>query len=146
MNKGYILLLAPRAAARRGAAAGGHLLRCRFSTMSPHRLRNGASRLPARRSRQNATFVLLQALSMGNARAAKKFGLRTIVGHSMLFSGSPIGYALPESEETHSTFPAPNLNTLQASVHQTGCSVLTAPGELVQRFGYKLSTSRHRRR
>jgi hypothetical protein len=52
MNKGYILLLA-----RRGAAAGGHLLRCRSSTMSPHRLRRAALHLPARRSRQNATFI-----------------------------------------------------------------------------------------
>jgi hypothetical protein len=82
MNKGYILLLAPRpggearatsiqvvckeratkpaglrAAARRGATAGGHLLCCRSSTMTPHRLRRGASHLPARRSRQNATFI-----------------------------------------------------------------------------------------
>ena len=54
MNKGYILLLAPRP---RGAAAGGHLLCCRSSTMTPHRLRRGASHLPARRSRQNATFI-----------------------------------------------------------------------------------------
>jgi len=43
--------------ARRGAAAGGHLLRCRSSTMTPHRLRRGALHLPARRSRQNATFI-----------------------------------------------------------------------------------------
>ena len=33
-----------RTAARRGAAAGGHLRRCRSSTMSPHRLRRGALR------------------------------------------------------------------------------------------------------
>jgi hypothetical protein len=82
MNKGYILLLAPRpagearatsiqlvckerattlaglrAAARRGAAAGGHLLCCRSSMMTPHRLRRDASHLPARRARQNATFI-----------------------------------------------------------------------------------------
>jgi len=57
MNKGYILLPAPRGAARGGAAAGGHLLRCRSSTMTPHRLRRGALHLPARRSRQNATFI-----------------------------------------------------------------------------------------
>src|SRR5438876_3763346 len=82
-NKVYILLLAPRpagkaratsipaavckeratqpaglrAAARRGAAAGGHLRRCRSSTMSPHRLRRGALHLPARRSRQNAHLI-----------------------------------------------------------------------------------------
>ena len=58
MNKGYILL-----PARRGAAAGGHLLRWRSSTMAPHRLRRGALHLPARRSRQNATFIHYQALS-----------------------------------------------------------------------------------
>ena len=46
-----------RAAARRGAAAGGHLRRCRSSTMSPHRLRRGALHLPARRSRQNAHLI-----------------------------------------------------------------------------------------
>src|SRR5438876_3657578 len=82
-NKVYILLLAPRpagkaratsipgavckeratqpaglrAAARRGAAAGGHLRRCRSSTMPPHRLRRGALHLPARRSRQNAHLI-----------------------------------------------------------------------------------------
>src|SRR6266700_2260302 len=82
-NKVYILLLAPRpagkaratsipaavckeratqpgglrAAARRGAAAGGHLRRCRSSTMSLHRLRRGALHLPARRSRQNAHLI-----------------------------------------------------------------------------------------
>src|SRR5213596_3564908 len=82
-NKVYILLLAPRpagkaratsipaavckeratqpaglrAAARRGAAAGGHLRRCRSSTMSPHRLRGGALHLPARPSRQNAHLI-----------------------------------------------------------------------------------------
>jgi hypothetical protein len=61
MNKGYILLQARRPA---GAAAGGHLLRCRSSTMSPHRLRRGALHLPARRSRQNATFIHLQVLSV----------------------------------------------------------------------------------
>jgi hypothetical protein len=32
--------------------------------MTPHRLRRGASHLPARRSRQNATFIHYQALSM----------------------------------------------------------------------------------
>jgi hypothetical protein len=37
----------------RGAAAGGHLRRCRSSTMSPHRLY-----LPARRLRQNANLFL----------------------------------------------------------------------------------------
>jgi hypothetical protein len=31
--------------------------------MTPHRLRRIASHLPARRSRQNATFIHLQALS-----------------------------------------------------------------------------------
>ena len=46
-----------RAAARRGAAAGGHLRRCRSSTMPPHRLRRGALHLPARRSRQNAHLI-----------------------------------------------------------------------------------------
>src|SRR5205809_2247386 len=87
-NKVYILLLAPRpagkaratsipaavckeratqpaglrAAARRGAAAGGHLRCCRSSTMSPHRLRRGALHLPARRSRQNAHLISLRAL------------------------------------------------------------------------------------
>ncbi len=40
--------------ASRGAAPGGHLLRCRSSTMTPHRLRRVALHLPARRSRQNA--------------------------------------------------------------------------------------------
>jgi hypothetical protein len=40
-----------------GSAAGGHLLCCRSSTMTPHRLRRGASHLPARRSRQNANVI-----------------------------------------------------------------------------------------
>jgi hypothetical protein len=31
--------------------------------MAPHRLRRGALHLPARRSRQNATFIHYQALS-----------------------------------------------------------------------------------
>src|SRR5438093_5227334 len=87
-NKVYILLLAPRsagkaratsipaavckeratqpaglrAAARRGAAAGGHLLRCRSSKMSPHRVRRGALHLPARRSRPNAHLIFWRAL------------------------------------------------------------------------------------
>jgi len=52
-----------RAAARRGAAAGGHLLRCRSSTMSPHRLRRGALHLPARRSRQSVSLISSQALT-----------------------------------------------------------------------------------
>jgi hypothetical protein len=47
-----------RAAARRGATAGGHLQRCRSSTMAPHRLRRGALHLPARRSRQNVKLFL----------------------------------------------------------------------------------------
>jgi len=46
------------AAALWGAAAGGHLLRCRSSTMSPHRLRRVALHLPARRSRQNVNLFL----------------------------------------------------------------------------------------
>jgi hypothetical protein len=45
-------------AALRGAAADGHLLRCRSSTMSPHRLRRGALHLPIRRSRQNVNLFL----------------------------------------------------------------------------------------
>ncbi len=45
------------AAAHWGAAAGGHLLRCRSSTMTPHRLRRGALHLPARRSRQSANVI-----------------------------------------------------------------------------------------
>jgi hypothetical protein len=57
MNKGYMLLLAPR-----GAVAGGHLLCCRSSTMAPHHLRRSALHLPARRSRQNATLIHYQAL------------------------------------------------------------------------------------
>src|SRR5205814_9861971 len=87
-NKVYILLLAPRpagkaratsipaavckeratqpaglrAAARRGAAAGGHLRRSRSSTMSPHRLRRGALHLPARLSRPNAHLIFCRAL------------------------------------------------------------------------------------
>jgi len=52
MNNVYTLLLA-----RRGAAAGRHLLRCHSSTMSPHRLRRGALHLPARRSRQSANVI-----------------------------------------------------------------------------------------
>jgi len=47
-----------RAAARRGAAADGHLRRCRSSTMSPHRRRRGALHLPARRSRQSGPAIL----------------------------------------------------------------------------------------
>jgi hypothetical protein len=39
--------------------AGGGLLICRSSTMTPHRLRRGALHLPARRSRQNATFLVI---------------------------------------------------------------------------------------
>ena len=54
-----------RAAARRGAAAGGHLLRCRSSTMAPHRLRRGALHLPARRSRRSASLISSQALTAG---------------------------------------------------------------------------------
>jgi hypothetical protein len=58
-----------RAAARRGVAAGGHLLRCRSSTMSPHRLRRGALHLPARRSRQSASLISSQALMVqGHSR------------------------------------------------------------------------------
>src|SRR5881409_3028354 len=59
-----------RAAALRGAAAGGHLRRCRSSTMSPHRLRRGALHLPARRSRQNANLFLREPL--GVAKNPKK--------------------------------------------------------------------------
>ena len=55
------------AAARRGAA-GGHLLRCRSSTMKKHRLRRGASHLPARRSRQSVTFIHLRALTVDSSR------------------------------------------------------------------------------
>jgi len=51
-------LLGLGAAALRGAAAGGHLRRCRSLTMSPHRLRRGALHLPARCSRQNANLFL----------------------------------------------------------------------------------------
>jgi len=40
-----------------GAAAGGHLLRWRSSTMSPHRLRRAALHLPARRSRQSGPVI-----------------------------------------------------------------------------------------
>jgi len=57
------------AAALRGAAAGGHLLRCRSSTMSPHRLRRVALHLPApgapqvrRCSRQNVNLLLREPL------------------------------------------------------------------------------------
>ena len=57
-----------RAAVRRGAAAGGHLLRCRSSTMSPHRLRRGALHLPARRSRQSASLISSQALKAAASR------------------------------------------------------------------------------
>jgi hypothetical protein len=57
-----------RAAARRGASPGAHLLRCRASTMSPHRLRRAALHLPARRSRQNVTFIHLQALTISRER------------------------------------------------------------------------------
>jgi hypothetical protein len=60
MNNICILL---RAAAQRGAAAVGHLLCCRSSTMSSHRLRRGASHLPDRRSRQNVNVIHLQALT-----------------------------------------------------------------------------------
>jgi hypothetical protein len=52
MNKGYILLLAPR-----------HLLCCRSSTMPPHRLRRGASHLPARRSRQMQPLFITRPYS-----------------------------------------------------------------------------------
>jgi hypothetical protein len=50
------------AAALQGAAAGGHLRRCRSSTMSPHRLRCGPLHLPARRSRQNINLFLREPL------------------------------------------------------------------------------------
>src|SRR5213596_3871721 len=56
-----------RAVARRGAAAGGHLRRCRSSTMSLHRLRRGALHLPARRSRQNANLFLHEPLAQAKA-------------------------------------------------------------------------------
>jgi hypothetical protein len=36
---------------------GAPLLRCRSSTMAPHRLHRDELHLPARRSRQNATFI-----------------------------------------------------------------------------------------
>ena len=52
-----------RAATLRGAAAGGHLRRCRSSTMSPHRLRRGALHLPTRRSRQKCQLILARTLS-----------------------------------------------------------------------------------
>ena len=55
-----------RAAARRGAA-GGHLRRCRSSTMAPHRLRRGALHLPARRSRQNVKLFLRRPLGVDDA-------------------------------------------------------------------------------
>ena len=51
------------AAARKGAAAGGHLLRCRSSTMKKHRLRRGALHLPARRTRQNVHVIHAQTLT-----------------------------------------------------------------------------------
>jgi hypothetical protein len=63
-----------RAAVRRGAAAGGHLLRCRSSTMSPHRLRGGALHLPARRSRQSVSLISSQALSCGSRVDCRYFG------------------------------------------------------------------------
>ena len=56
------MLVGLKAAALRGAAAGRHLLRCRSSTMSPHRLRRGALHLPARRSRQNVNLFLREPL------------------------------------------------------------------------------------
>jgi len=54
MTNVRILLQAPRLV---GKAAGGNLLRCRSSTMAPHRLRRGALHLPAQRSRQNANVI-----------------------------------------------------------------------------------------
>jgi len=57
-----ITLAGMGAAALRGAAARGHLRRCRSSTMSPHRLRRGALHLPARRSRQNVNLFLREPL------------------------------------------------------------------------------------
>jgi hypothetical protein len=56
------LLISLKAAAIRSAAAGGPLLRCRFSTMSPHRLRRGALHPPARCSRQNVKLLLRRPL------------------------------------------------------------------------------------
>ena len=83
---------------------------------------------------------------MGNAPAEKKFGLRTIIWQATLFSGSPVGYALPEGEEISGTFLSPILNTLQASFHQTGRSMLASLGEFAQRFGYRSIAPGHRRR
>ena len=64
-ERGSSGLLGLGAAATGGAAARGHLMRCRSSTMSPHRLRRGALHLPARRSRQSAPVIPSQALRPG---------------------------------------------------------------------------------
>ena len=56
------------AAARWGAATGGHLRRCSSLRMSSHRLRRGASHLPARRSRQNINLFLREPLESSGTR------------------------------------------------------------------------------
>ena len=60
--------------ALRGAAAGGHLLRSRSWTMSPHRLRRGALHLPTRRSRQNVNLFLREPLVQDSISMATYFG------------------------------------------------------------------------
>ncbi len=58
MNEREKTLAGLGAAALRGAAAGRHLRRSSYSTMSPHRLLRGALHLPTRRSRQNVNLFL----------------------------------------------------------------------------------------
>ena len=78
MNNVYTLLLA-----RRGAAAGRHLLRCHSSTMSPHRLRRGALHLPARRSRQSAQVISTRTLTECLMKSQDTLNLRIIVSIRM---------------------------------------------------------------
>ena len=78
------------AATLRGAAASGHLLRCRSSTMSPHRLRRGALHLPTRRSRQNANLFLREPLEgyliSRGGRPSYATGMRMRIGFSRVYS------------------------------------------------------------
>ena len=79
----HILLQAPRPAGqvratRTGsggpAMPGGHLLRCRSSTMAPHRARRGALHLPARLSRQNVKPCLRRPLARISHKVSQRGG------------------------------------------------------------------------
>jgi hypothetical protein len=71
-----------------GAAAGGGLLRCRSSTMAPHRLRRCALQMPVWRSRQSAQVISTRTLTSSEPCA-------------LLFHGSG-GERFPEAAQSTS--------------------------------------------